>query len=213
MSSRMLRAHCLGLTLALCGCAHLVTMEPVCGSGPNAAVCMTPKRIPEESAETYKAAVRQAIDIAKSPEFAEGFGQYVSRAHRRDASFSEDWKGVSAVESITDLRSQLARLDVATYGGIRGWGSSLFLGTRAREGETTGPILINRFPSADASDLVNSIVHEAAHRAGLTHLHGDRNCGPPYILGALAERISRAESSQTGCGELDPPQAGSTVTR
>lgn len=213
MAPRILRALGLGLTATLCGCAHLVTLAPVCGSGRNAAVCMTPTRIPEESAETYKSAVRQAIDVASSPEFADGFAQYVARAHRGDASFSEDWKGVSATQAIADLRSQLARLDVATYGGIRGWGSSLFLGTRAREGETTGPILINRFPSADASDLVNSIVHEAAHRAGLTHLHGDRNCGPPYILGALAERISRAEPSQTGCAELDPPQIVPAGTR
>lgn len=194
--------------MLLGACARLVTLSPVCGAGTQSGVCITPQEIPAADSLTYVSAARQAIEVVHSDAFAARYKAYNERALRFDPFVSDDWNAASADSALVRLRRAIAGLDVTTYGGLKGWFANRVFGNRAYEGDSIGPIRINRIPAADAHDLTNTIVHEAAHRAGLTHADGDRNCGPPYILGALAEALVRGDSVVGACPSLVRPKAG-----
>lgn len=205
-----------GFMVLFGSCPKFTTIENTCGTGANAAVCWGQMRVPQEHAHKFRDGGRVAIDIVYSPEFAERVHQYMDTALRNPEYATGDWEGLTASAMVNDLRARLPGLDVSTYGGPWHFLRYYFFDNVADDGKGAGPIRINRWvlPHWDAIHVGASLVHEASHRAGMTHYKDRKECGPPYVLHTIMEQIARGSAWKWNeanyCGSFRPAsQSGS----
>ena len=163
-----------------------------CGSPPHEQVCLGRLDVPAERRAAFLAASRSAVDALYSPGFESDLRAFIATHAHRDAH-AERWSGVEADATIAALRRAIRDQDVSTIGGLRGWFSRRFFHNAAYDGRTSGPILFNRFAlDRTVASLANTIVHEVAHRIGLSHRRQGRSaaarCEPPYVIGSLIEK-------------------------
>jgi hypothetical protein len=155
-------------------------------------------KIPNERTGDFTKAGQLAINIIYSDEFQEQLSEYM-RSH---PASPEDtvWAGLTPEGITAALRAQLRGINVTTYGGIRGAWLAWRHGNTGLDG---GGVAINRYAldGRRASQIANTIVHEAAHGAGMTHPESDRPgglplafCQPPYVIGTIVERIAEGPS-------------------
>ena len=71
------------------------------------------------------------------------------------------------------------------------------VGNLAYDRSETHPARVNRWAlrGRSRSSLANTIVHEAAHAAGMRHDGKYRYCGPPYVVGEIVERLESGRST------------------
>ena len=195
----------LSVAVAVSGCASFKTLEPGgCGSSPNEHACLGKTVVPEQQADLFIRSSKLAIDAIASQEFKDDLARFV-RDHTSSGKHSDAWVGIDASSIPDRLLKKTEGMQIATFGGIKGAWFAICCGTRAREGNSVGPILLNRWYLPRSSEsIANTIVHEAAHRIGLTHPHSSSdsdiaNCEPPYVIGSLVEKhITGADWSSSG---------------
>jgi len=137
-------------------------------------------------------ASRAAVDALYSPGFEADLRAFIV-THARSGEHAALWAGVESEATIASLRRAIQGQDVDTVGGLRGWFSHIFFHNTAYDGQESGPILFNRFAlRRPVPSLANTIVHEVAHRIGLSHRWRGRSeaarCEPPYVIGSLIEK-------------------------
>lgn len=190
---------------ALSGCTSLKVINPGgCGSNDHDSICLGKTNVPSEQVNLFLKASKQAVDAVASDEFRDDLTDFVKR-HSGSGGHSSAWQGVEADTIPNRLLDEIQGMQISTFGGIKGLFYKLCCGTKAFEGDGVGPILVNRWslPRSSAS-IANTIVHEAAHRIGLTHPHSSTNtdianCEPPYLIGSLVEKqIPGAEWNPDG---------------
>jgi hypothetical protein len=182
------------LILGVFGCSTIKVINPGgCGSAPNESTCLGETTIPIEHEELFLKASKQAIDIVSSDEFKQALIMF-SETNTLSGAHVSAWSGVD-VKSIPDLlMADLHGLEISTFGGLSGLAKKLLFGTQAKEGTEDGPILFNRWSlKRSSASIANTIVHEAAHRIGLSHPSRANNedvglCEPPYVIGSLIEK-------------------------
>ena len=204
---------CLALALAASGCAApLTTIQRACGSGPNAGRCTGPMEVPAARADSFRAAGRLAVDVVFSTEFETAVARFVE-VHAADPRIASDWEGWPAGRIVSALRTSLSGAALGTRDGPWQWLRHMAAGNLADEAKPhahpSRPATVNRWGlrGRDAASLANSIVHEAAHQAGMRHDGKPRTCGPPYVIGQIVESLAR-----TGRADATPlcplPAAG-----
>ena len=204
------RGALVGLLVTLSSCPTLVTVPQSCGTGANGQVCMGQMQVPVDHAEKFRDGSRLAIDIVNSEAFATEVQRYMETALRDPRYATADWAGLASAEIVGGLRERLRGLQVTTYGGPWHYLRFRFADNVAQDGGDSGPIRINRWalPGWDGIDVGASITHEASHRAGMTHDSGRKECGPPYVLHAIMEKIARGSEwewdEDNYCGSLRP---------
>jgi len=115
-------------------------------------------------------------------------------ANTKRARYDEMWAKLPIETIISDLRQTAPILGVSTFGGFKGWRLDLCCGTLALDGKSTGPMLLNRYALPRPKiQVAGTIVHEAAHRIGLSHVNYSKTprlgkCEPPYVIGQLLQR-------------------------
>lgn len=185
----LLLATCL---LPLTGCATLTRVDGPCGTGPNARTCLgTMHKIPEKHVQKFTSGGRMAIDVVYSDTFATEVRRYMEGPLATNAHRTPNWDGLTAEGIVGGLRERLRGLETTTYGGPWGWWLNWAFDNVAKDGGTKGPIRVNRIPLEwrDSVDVGGTIVHEGAHRAGMKHTEGRKECGPPYVIQTLFERL------------------------
>ena len=166
--------------------------ERPCGSPPHERVCLGRLDVPAERQAAFLVASRAAVDALYSPGFEADLRAFIATYSGRGAH-AERWRGVDADATIAELRRAIQGQDVSTVGGLHGWFSRTFFHNTAYDGRMSGPILFNRFAlNRTVASLANTIVHEVAHRIGLSHRRQGRSpaarCEPPYVIGSLIEK-------------------------
>jgi hypothetical protein len=177
--------------------AQTTTKDPLsaksCGSDRNENICLGQLLVPEKYKLTIEEAGRDAINALYSDGFAEDFALFLSR-HGSDGPHAKAWNSVDQTSTISALKDKVHGQAISTYGGLRGWFVNFVYGNVAYDGGATGPIRLNRAAlPRSVSSIANTIAHEVAHRAGLTHPHSDdrleiARCEPPYVIGSLVEK-------------------------
>ena len=194
----------------------LVTVSGGCGkTATSQNCCLGPMTVPSEYAEKCTTASQLAIDVLYSPEFEQALALYIDSipsAHKQD----EDWQGVNAHEVSQEIRARVCGLHVRMRTGTKAWFACHFFGELASEGgvdvlpvkrsvlvdgvehsvlvnDTVHFVLLNQYALGNrkATEIANSIAHEAAHRVGLTHLGKNRDCEPPYVIQRIVERLAK----------------------
>lgn len=184
----------LSLTTLLAACTSLETKDPGgCGTSPNESICLGATTAPTKQVDLFELSSRQAVDAISSQEFRDELASFVAN-HSTAGEHSGAWAGVDASGIPDKLLQKTQGMQISTFGGVKGLFFKLCCGTQAFEGDGVGPILINRWslPRSSAS-IANTIVHEAAHRIGLSHPHSSNNksvahCEPPYVIGSMVEK-------------------------
>jgi hypothetical protein len=180
--------------------------DRLCGSGRNAAICFASvdragKLTPEERIR-LAAAAPVAIDVVSSPAFVRELAAFHAALPPHWVKGNRYWRGFDAADATSAIRAAFAGLHIDTRGGEKARRSSEFSGNLAYEGSTdprTGErfIRLNRYRlDRPLEALVNTYVHEAAHKAGYSHRPGqtrDQKCEPPYVMGQLARKLAAPE--------------------
>lgn len=198
------RALIVLLVVEVAGCAHISRLERVCGSSPNDAVCLGEMIVPQAKADDFEQGAKAAVDALYSDRFRNDLVSFI-REHAASSDREGAWKGHDADEIIIALRKEIVGTQVSTFGGPKGLWYYTVYGTVAFERATDdSPVRMNRWGlgSRTSAEIANTIVHEVAHAAGLTHPHMGgpapkdstiSACEPPYLLGSLAERIAAGD--------------------
>jgi hypothetical protein len=193
MTDRRTQVAALGLaaalTIAACA-APLGTVERSCGTGPNASICAGRMRVPETRVDEFRRAGQIAIDRVFSPEFERGVRDFMA-ARARQPDMAEDWSDWTPETVVATLRSEIPGAELGTWDDPQAWVWKRLFNTLAFDAKPPRPAVVNRWglPGRSAASLANTIVHEAAHKGGMTHVGADRECGPPYVVGTLVERL------------------------
>jgi hypothetical protein len=198
---KIMRIHRLLVLAVLCpmlpACAtRSVVLGPGCGSGPNSSICMGPMKVPQKYAGKFTEAARIAIDVVHSDTFAFEVTRYMEKTLRDNAEYrTSDWNSLNPEGVVRGVRKTMPNLPVAVYGGPWAWLKYQFSDNVAQD-NGKGPIGINEWALSDwdSVDVANSMTHETSHRAGMTHKDGERECGPPYVLGTIVARLARGAS-------------------
>lgn len=199
----------LSLLSLLVGCTHYATIERTCGSIQNSGKCTGRMEVPEEKASDFEKAGQLAIDAIYSPEFEMMLRQYMQQ-HVGKESPQNDWEGLTPDLIIDGLRKSIPTLSLTTYGGPIGALKYYLCNNLAVDGSLNGPIEVNRWGLwRTPASFANTIIHEAAHKAGMHHYDQNRVCAPPYVIGSIVERISEGTHwkwTSAHCSWLAPAQ-------
>jgi hypothetical protein len=204
----------------LTGCTHFQTLEKTCGSGSNSGRCTDRMTVPDDQAPRFEKAGQLAIDALYSKEFETQLQDYM-RKHANEEPIRKAWEGLTPEGIIAAVQARIPTLTLETYGGPLAGLKYLFAGNLAYDGQVNGPILVNRWglPKRPPASIANTIVHEAAHKAAMTHPHAELRpaelsiafCEPPYIVGSIVERIAAgpdwAWTAARHCAFLAPTAA------
>lgn len=192
------------LPLLFGGCTHLTTLPKTCGSGQNSSVCTGAMEIPEEKASDFKSAGRLAIDAVYSDEFKTTLAQCMD-LRLAQGPLPSEWKGWTAESIVTRLREQVPLLSLKTYGGLPGGWVYFWSDNLAYDGAPgSEPIRVNRWGLwRRPESFANTLIHEAAHKIGLTHYSKNRICDPPYVIGSVVERMAMGPAWKWTGGHCD----------
>jgi hypothetical protein len=193
---------CTAGSLAMAGSSR---DRDLCGTGRNASVCFASVdragKVSREQRVRLVAAAPVAIDIVSSREFAAELTAFHAALPTDWVARNRYWRDFDPDEAIAATRLSFAGLHIDTVGGTRARVSARF-GNLAYEGSTnarTGErnIRLNRFKlDRPFGALVNTYVHEAAHKAGYSHRGRqtqDQKCEPPYVMGQLAQKLAEPD--------------------
>ena len=170
-----------------------------CGMVNGSEVCLgkiDPRgKLSEEEFAMLDEAATLAIETVASPEFKAALDNVRSKIMAKPDddgwSSAKETLGVySNEEIISKLKAKLKGLEIDSFGYTRGTFLWWFYSTKAMDGGSDGPIYLNRaaLHQATKETLANTIVHEAAHRIGLTHPNKS-SCEAPYLIGNLVESL------------------------
>jgi len=173
------------------GCTHFTTLPKTCGSAPNSDICIGKMEIPEEKTHDFTLAGQLAINAVYSEEFERTLERCMEQ-RLTQGPLPEDWEKQTARSIVSQLREQVPQLSLVTYGGISGAWLYVFYGNLAFDGAPgLEPIRVNRWGLwRPPESFANTIVHEAAHKIGLSHFSENRVCDPPYVIGSIVERLA-----------------------
>jgi hypothetical protein len=183
---------CLACIIVTTGCrTKLCSRTDITGTGRAAHVKSGPVSAPCNKEKDVAQAYQMAVDVIYSDKFAQSIRDFVNPTNTAIAKL-DAWRDVDSNRAVQNMRTAIDGISISTYGGIWGWTISVFAGNIAKEGLTNGPILINRWPlrGRDVPSIANTIVHETAHRAGLTH-PTKHQLEPAYYIGNLVETLAR----------------------
>ena len=202
-----MRSSVLALILLVAGSTVAGSTEvepPACGSGVNGAICMgsidrTRRLTPAQRARLSQVG-RLAIDVISSPEFLselEAFHRSYDWRSRGD-EHRAFWATFDPSVAVQQTRNSFSGLRVDTKGGAGGWLGATFAGNLAYEGsdlpDGTREFLLNRNRlDRPTSQLAATYVHEASHKAGLSHRkpqNGLQKCEPPYVMGQIVIKLT-----------------------
>jgi hypothetical protein len=163
-----------------------------CGTGLNASVCAGRMEVPAARVNEFEQAGQIAIDRVFSPEFERGVQEFVA-ARAQEPDMQADWSSWTADSVVATLRREIPNAELGTWDTPRAWLWKRMYGNLALEANPPQPAVVNRWGlrGRSAVSLANTIVHEAAHKGGMTHIGEDRDCGPPYVVGTLVERLEQ----------------------
>jgi hypothetical protein len=151
--------------------------------------------VPESRVDDFAAAGRIAIDRVMSEDFESAVATFMDSlaTHPRIQS---DWSAWTSEKAVSAVRSSVAGAGLGTYDGIVAWFKHLTLwglgpGNVGLAPSNGTPARVNRWtlPGRSRASLANTIVHEAAHGANMVHESKPRECGPPYVMGEIVERL------------------------
>jgi hypothetical protein len=178
----------------------------LCGTGRHATVCFASVdragKLSREQRARLVAAAPVAIDIVSSPEFAAELAALHAALPRDWVARNRYWRDFDPDFAIAATRSSFAGLHIDTVGGVRARLAARFRGNLAYEGSAdprTGArnIRLNRYRlDRPLGALVNTYVHEAAHKGGYSHRGKqgkDQKCEPPYVMGQLAQKLAEPD--------------------
>ena len=183
-----------------------LTRSGLCGSGANASICFASVdragKVSAEKRAKLAAAAPVAIDLVSSPQFVAELAAFHAAMPADWVAGNRYWQGFDAAQATAATRMAFAGLHIDTIGGLRARFSSTFAGNLAYEGtanDRTGErnILLNRYRlNRSIGALVNTYVHEAAHKGGFSHRGDqteDQKCEPPYVMGQLAQKLAEPD--------------------
>lgn len=203
----MAKAGVVALTI-LAGSAAMadVAGDRLCGSGANASICFASVdragKVSAAKRSKLAAAAPVAIDLVSSPQFTAELAAFHAGMPADWVAGNRYWRGFDAAQATAATRAAFGGLHIDTIGGLRARFSSTFAGNLAYEGSTddrTGErnILLNRYRlNRPLGALVNTYVHEAAHKGGYSHggdQTEDQKCEPPYVMGQLAQKLAEPD--------------------
>jgi hypothetical protein len=178
----------------------------LCGTGRNASVCFTSVdragKISREQRARLVAAAPVAIDIVSSRAFAAELKAFHAALPDEWVATNRYWRNFDPADAIAATRSSFAGLHIDTVGGMRARFAARFSGNLAYEGSAdprTGErnIRLNRYRlDRPLGALVNTYVHEAAHKGGYSHRSKqgeDQKCEPPYVMGQLVQKLAEPD--------------------
>lgn len=190
---------CLIFSVLLACATPLATIERSCGTGLNAERCSGALYVPRKDSVRIERAAQIAIDRVYSDDFAMSLDEFM-RAHRDSIATHDDWKDLTSEQIISDLRKHMDQASLGTYDGPMAFYKyyNPLIQNLAYEAGGGCAARINRWGIGDRSNasLANTIVHEAAHAAGLTHFDDPVSCAPPYVLGELLQRLENDSRSR-----------------
>jgi hypothetical protein len=177
------------LTLTACA-TTLTTIEKSCGTGNNINRCSGTLQVPVNDT----ALIRQGAQIAIDRVYSDAFASEVERfmvANRASIGSHPDWVNLTPAGVVSNLRSKMDEARLGTHDGPGAWYYHYIHDSLALESTETLPARINRWgiPGRSAASIANTIVHEAAHAADLTHNDDHVACAPPYVLGEIIQRL------------------------
>lgn len=184
----------------LSACATTLTsIDRSCGTGDNLGRCSGVLTVPVRDSASFRRAARIAIDRVFSEAFANEVNSFMTENSENLRQHS-DWVGLTPEAVVTGLRNSVHKAALGTYDGPIAWFEyhAPWWRNLAYEGTQNGPATVNRWGIGHRSDssLANTIVHEAAHAASLTH--NDRNavCAPPYVVGEILQWLENDAADQ-----------------
>ena len=184
-----------GLLFSSCA-ARQVAIPRACGQ-QHPATCLGEIRAPENRWFDFEVASQVAIDQVMSSAFQDAVAGFIAQK-ASDSRISVDWQRWTAESAVQSVRERLAGSRLGTRDGFIAWivhlppWSEVAIEPDSSAGK---PARINRWalPGLSAAGIANSIVHEAAHNAGMRHDSEFRTCGPPYVLGNIIEQLALRE--------------------
>jgi len=195
--------------VALTGCATtLTTIQKTCGTGTNVNQCSGTLEVPVKDT----ALVRQGVQIAISHVYSDAFANEVERFMTTNPDAIQahsDWASLTPAGIVSNLRANMDEARLGTYDGFRAWyyHHMPWIKNLAFEASETLPARINRWgiPGRSAASIANTIVHEGAHAADLTHYDENNVCAPPYVLGEIVQRLENdaSENMVSHCSWFD----------
>lgn len=186
-------------------CARICTIPVITVEVKEKQISFGPSTFPCDKMGTYESAVKLAILAIYSQDFEDMLSAYIRDSLGNGEEHVSAWGKWSATAIVDSMRHQINGEYVATYGGIQGWWWYKTAGNLAFDGDSIGPIRINRIPlrlkSRDAPSISNTIAHETAHRIGLEHPHSKSNMRvaqkePPYVIGYIIGEIAKSLSKK-----------------
>jgi hypothetical protein len=158
---------------------------------------------PDDRIDAFEEGARAAIDVISSGAFVAELAAFLKK-HAHDSDLSDSWADADAEDIAARLRKEIQGASVKTFGGVRGAFDSVFYGTVAIERRNRQrPVEFNRWglKGRTPAEIANSVVHEIAHGIGLRHPHmpgppkswDSALCEPPYLIGALVEKIAAGD--------------------
>lgn len=182
--------------VALTGCATtLMTIEKSCGTGTNVNQCSGTLEVPAKDTALIRHGAQIAIDRVYSDAFANEVERFMTT--NSDAIQSHpDWANLTSNGIVSSLRVNMNEARLGTHDGPGAWYYHHIYGSLALESTETLPARINRWgiSGRNAGSIANTIVHEAAHAADLTHYDDNKVCAPPYVLGEIIQRLENDDS-------------------
>ena len=186
------------LTVCLAGYPGDQAQAKPCGMVDGSKVCLGEidlrGKLSEQEAVMLDEAATLAIETVASAQFKAALDDVRSKIMAKPDDGWRSAKETLAVysndEIISRLKAKLKGLEIDSFGYSRGTFLWWFYGTKAMDGGSEGPIYLNRAAlyRATKETLANTIVHEAAHRIGLTHPNKSA-CEAPYLIGNLVESL------------------------
>lgn len=180
--------------LSVTSCARSTTVKGGC-TASGESMCLGEMQVPRDQVDSFQTAARLALEAVSSPGFEHDLISFVD-AHTSSGLHAVAWRGVDPRTVVARLREIAPSVRVATYGGPGAWLKHRFSGNLAYDGDSAGPIRINRWGlPRSAPSPANTISHEMAHRVGLTHPSSSHDfatalCEPPYVIGSLVEKYA-----------------------
>lgn len=191
------------LLVLLSGCTTLVKIKPSPVNPAEPDNKLGELHIPQYKQQDFVRAADLVIQIINSPAFATEINNFV-RLHANGGEYSQAWAGWTSARIVTEMRACITGVKVETYGGPIAWYNHVFNGNIAYDGTTGDVVRMNRtgMRKRSIADLCNTIAHEVAHHAGMTHPHSegkDKNvqisrCEPPYVIGSIVKKLAAGDA-------------------
>lgn len=182
-----------------------VPTKETCGLPPHANVCLGRMDVPSKFEVKFRQGARSSIAAVLSEALEPALTEFIQQ-HAADPKIAASWKDHDAPAIVTAEREHYTKsINITTNRGLGALWVRIFSHNIAYEGvpstDGTRHVPVNRYAMRfeTAGDVANTIAHEVAHAAGLTHPDSDGNlsrafCEPPYVIGTLVQKIAEGDA-------------------